>query len=223
MNDFLPRRWWIGLGILAWLILLSCQSFDLTAQAQPTVTETRPRPTFTRVLPTMVPTPVPTIRPPTRPPAPRATTRPPTARPVPTRTPTPAPPTAIIPTATPDPDAGYFYRVSKVSCVASDNTRIEGTITDNKMAQNGVMVRVSGSPFGPKAMEDAITGLNPADNRRNDPAFVGKYRLGLAEGTRIEGNWFVFAVNAAGEPLSRNVNVQTSSAGCNTATIDFAR
>lgn len=221
MNQCLPMRRWIGLGMLTWFALFGCQTIETLVRAEPTPTETRPRPTFTRPAPTAIPTPVPPPPPP--PPTPRPTTRPPTARPAPTRTPIPLPPTAIPPTPTPDVDAGYHYRVAKISCVAGENTRIEGTVTDNKSLQNGVTVRVSGSPFGPKAMEDAVTGVNPADFRRTDPAFQGKYRLGLAEGTRIDGNWFVFVINSAGEPLSRNANVQTTSAaGCNTATIDFA-
>jgi len=216
--------WWIGLGLLAWVAILSCQSFDVFARAEPTPTELPPRPTFTRLAPTALPTAPPPPPPTLRPTAlPRTPTRVPTARPAPTRTPIPVPPTPVPPTATPDPDAGYYYRVVKISCVTSDNTRIEGTVTDNKSPRNGVIIRVSGSPFGPKAVNDAETGLNPADNNRADPKFQGKYRLGLAEGMRIDGNWFVFVVNAAGEPMSRNANVQTSGMGsCNTATIDFA-
>ncbi|MBI5304360.1 MAG: hypothetical protein HY868_19660 [Chloroflexi bacterium] len=221
MKRSLPMRWWIVLGGLIWFALFGCQTLELVAQAEPTPTETRPRATFTRPAPTLVPTPVPPpTQPPPPPPSPRPTTRPPTARPPTARL---APPTAVPPPPTPDLDAGYFYRVTRIVCVASDNTRVEGTVSDNKALQNGIVIRVSGSPHGPPAVDDATTGINPADYKRADPTFQGKYRLGLSEGQHIEGNWFVFVINSAGEPMSRNANVQTTStAGCNTATIDFA-
>lgn len=213
------RADWIVAAIIA-LTMLACQSIGLIAQADPTPTDIPLRPTLTRV----PPSPAPTVPPPPPPTArPTQTRRPPTARPIPTRTFTPAPPpTGVPPTATPDPDAGYAYRVGKITCIASTNTRIEGTITENGSPLNGVLVRVSGAPHGPKAIDDATTGINPADYKRADPTFAGKYRLGLYEGQRIAGNWFVFVVNAAGEPLSRDANAQTTSeASCNSVTIDF--
>jgi hypothetical protein len=106
--------------------------------------------------------------------------------------------------------------------VEGDNTRIEGTITDGGQPRNGVLVRVSGTENGPSAV-DTTTGINPADKNRVDPTFIGKYRLGLAEGQRINGSWYVFVVGSNGEPASRNVNIQTvDKPGCNTGIVDFA-
>jgi hypothetical protein len=88
---------------------------------------------------------------------------------------------------------------------------------------NNIWVRVSSSPHGPKSIEDTLTGYNPADYKREDPSFRGKYRLGIAEGAQIEGNWFVFIINDNGEPMSRPIMISTTKgAGCNTGTVDFA-
>ncbi|MBI4785434.1 MAG: hypothetical protein HY782_00075 [Chloroflexi bacterium] len=220
MKQFASRP--VLLGIV-WLVLLACRTGDVIARAQPTATSTvtrTVRPTFTRVPPTAPPTPTlvpaPTVRPVTA-------TRVPTARPAPTRT-LPLPPTAPPP---PPPTAdlyqGYYYRVAKSVCTPAQNTRAEGTVYDNGVPQNGVRVRIANGNGGSPVIDDFITGVDPSDYKHVDPALQGKYRLGLAEGQQMDGNWWVFIVDSNGQQISVGAYFKTSdTTGCNTAAIDFA-
>jgi hypothetical protein len=221
VKRFFSARIILGGGIF-WLVILGCRTTDVIARANPTSTETpvatrtTVRPTFTRVPPTIPPTPIPPPPPatPTRAP----TARPPTPRPVvPARSPTPAPPP---PTA--DPYAGWYYKPVNKGCVEAGNTRIEGTVLENGLPKNGVRVRVSNSEHGDAVIDDFITGTDPSDYKHICPECAGKYRLGIAEGQRIDGNWWVFIVDDGGSPQSPGVYVKThDDRGCNTAIIDF--
>jgi hypothetical protein len=137
--------------------------------------------------------------------------RPPTAVP-----PTPAPP------PTPDPYAGYYYRPVNKGCVTAPNTRIEGTVYDNGVKKNGVIVRVSHAEHAEALIDDFVTGTDPSDYKHIAPERQGMYRLALYEGQQIDGNWWVFVVDSGGNPLSKGVYIKThDGAGCNTATVDF--
>lgn len=205
-----------------WLVVLGCRTSDVVARVNPTatstVTRTVQRPTFTPAPPTQPPT----VIPPTLPPPP-SPTRTPTTRPAPTRIPTPArAPTPAPPPPTPDPYAGWYYRPVNKGCVAAPNTRIEGTVIENGVPKNGVRVRVSHAEHAEPSINDFITGTDPTDYKHINPALQGKYRLGIAEGQRIDGNWWVFVLDAGGNPLSPGVHVKThDDPGCNTATVDF--
>lgn len=219
VKQFFSARAIFLFGIF-WLVILGCRTTDVIARANPTatstVTRTVPRPTFTPAPPTPLPTQVP-------PPPPASPTRAPTARPttprpvVPARSPTPAPPP---PTA--DPYAGWYYKPVNKGCVAASNTRIEGIVLENGVPKNGVRVRVSIAEHGDPVINDFITGTDPNDHKHICPECQGRYRLGIAEGQRIDGNWWVFIIDASGAPQSPGVYVKThDNPGCNTATVDF--
>ncbi len=214
--------------ILVWLIILGCRVGDSVARLN--VTPDAPEPTGTRAIratftpapPTPVPSPtLVASNPKPAAPPPRPPTRAPTARPQPSRTFTPAPTAPPPPTA--DPYAGFYYRPGKVVCVAAPNTRVEGTIYDNGLPKSGVAVRVSYAENGPPIVADFISGTDPSDYKHVDPALKGKYRVGISEGQRIDGNWWVFVVDGSGNPLSPGVYFKThDTPGCNTATVDFS-
>lgn len=93
---------------------------------------------------------------------------------------------------------------------------------ENGLPKNGVRVRLSDSENGGPLIDDFITGTDPSDYNHKCPECVGKYRLGIAEGQRIDGNWWVYVLDSAGNPQSPGVYVKTHDApGCNTATVDF--
>lgn len=203
------------------LAVLSCQVGELVARANPTATQTRGatvRATFTRLPFTLVPSPTSSPSPP--PP-------PPTARPTFTRTRTPVPkptvpPPPPPPSATPDLFGGYYYRPVFKGCVADSNTRIEGTVYENGVKKNGVIVRLSHAEHAEPLINDFITGTDPRDHKHQAPEWEGRYRLGIAEGQRIDGNWWVFIVDANGNPLSKGYYIKThDDPGCNVATVDF--
>ncbi len=134
----------------------------------------------------------------------------------------PPPPPTPIPPPTADPYQGYYYRVLKNVCVTAPNTRAEGTVFNNGVPQNGVKVRIANGNGGDPVIDDFTTGMDPSDFRHQDPALQGKYRLGIAEGQQIDGNWWVFVVNSKGEQISVGAYFKTHDApGCNTAFIDF--
>jgi hypothetical protein len=84
-------------------------------------------------------------------------------------------------------------------------------------------VRVTASEDGSPAIDDALTGTDPADIKHIDPALTGQYRLGLYEGKQVGGTWFVFVLGLEKEAISPKVRVVTSDGpGCNTATVDFS-
>lgn len=226
-------RWLVALGVI-WFILLGCRTANLIAQAQPTftrtvtrtVTRTPPRPTFTPVPPTVPLPPAfalsPTLAlPPTL--AAPVPTRAPTPRIVPTRTPVPRPAAPVPPPPTADLYQGYYYRVLKNTCVSDSNTRAEGTVYNNGVPQNGVTVRIANGNGGDPVIDDFITGMDPSDYKHHDPSLQGKYRLGIAEGQRIDGNWWVFIIDSTGQQISVGAYFKTFDApGCNKAIIDFA-
>ena len=229
----MPRFTWHSLtlwgGVLG-LLLLGCQTGELVAlhmaTATPSATVTL-RPTFTPIRVIEPPSPLPP--PPSLPPPVRAPTRRPVTptrvppRPRPTVTATGPPPPPPPPTATIDLYHGYYYRISKNTCSASENTRAEGTVWQNGMPQSGVKVRIANSNGGDPVIEDFVTGTDPNDYKHRDPAWAGKYRLGVAEGQRIDGNWWVFLVDPAGAQISVGAYFKTFNVpGCNVATIDFA-
>ena len=218
-----------------WLLVLSCRTSDFLAQnIPPTATKTRTvtriatvRPTFTPAPPTPVPTdtppppvlnePLPTARliVPTRAP----TARPVTRAPTPYRSPIPPPPSA-----TPDLFGGFYYRPVNKGCVDATNTRIQGTVTENGVPKNGVRIRVSDSDGGgdTNGFGDFVTGTDPSDPHHDCPQCAGKYRISPSEGSRVDGNWWVFVIDNAGNPLSKGTFIHTQDGpGCNTATIDF--
>ena len=208
------------LACLAALTILGCQVGNLIARANPTATKTAAptvRATFTRVPPTQPPSP--TLAPTPLPP--------PTARPTATRTRTPVPKPAVPPpppppSATPDLFGGYYYRPVFKGCVAAPNTRIEGTVTDNGVKKNGVIVRLSHAEHAEPLINDFVTGTDPSDYKHKAPEWEGRYRLGIAEGQRIDGNWWVFIIDENGNPLSKGYYIKThDDPGCNTATVDF--
>jgi len=225
----------IALVSFFWLIVLGCRTGDLIAQDFPTATRTitvtrtaTMRPTFTPAPPTDVPTdtpPPPLISDQPLPTAPLIVpTRVPTSRPV-TRAPTayhsPVPPP---PSATPDLFGGYYYRPVNKGCVDAPNTRIQGTVTDGGVLKNGVRVRVSDSDGGgdTNGFGDFVSGTDPSDPHHNCPECAGKYRISPSEGSRVDGNWWVFVIDNAGNPLSKGTFIHTQDGpGCNTATIDF--
>lgn len=221
LKRFSRARKLILLGLLAWLVILGCQTTNLVARANPTLTKTAAptvRATFTRVPPTLPPPPTPSP-PPTRAPTPRpSSTR--------TRTPVPkpvAPPPPPPPSATPDLFGGYYYRPLFKGCVAAPNTRIEGTVTDNGVKKNGVIIRLSHAEHAEALINDFVTGTDPSDFKHKNPEWEGRYRLGIAEGQRIDGNWWVFIIDEGGTPLSKGYYIKThDTPGCNTATVDFA-
>ncbi|MBI5651450.1 MAG: hypothetical protein HZC40_13560 [Chloroflexi bacterium] len=222
MNQPGSARRLIIAGLFVWLALLSCRTTTLFARAEPTEPPPEPttRPTFTRVPPTAPPTQAP---PPTNPPPP--TTRPPTARPTVRPAPTRVPPTPVpaAPAPTVDPYPGFYYKPKPAVCVASGNTRIQGTVTDQGVPRNGVIVRVSYEQNGPPIINDSVTGTDPRDHMHTDPTLQGKYQLGIKEGEQFDGNWWVFIVDSSGNALSPGVHVKTHDGpGCNTATVDFA-
>ncbi|MCX7838808.1 MAG: hypothetical protein N2559_05060 [Anaerolineae bacterium] len=207
---------------LAGLAVLSCQVGELVARANPTATRTlgaTARATFTRLPFTLVPSPT---QPPPPPPPP-----PPTVRPSPTRTRTPIPKPNVPlapppPSATPDLFGGYYYRPVFKGCVADSNTRIEGTVYENGVKKNGVIVRLSHAEHAEPLIKDFVTGTDPRDHKHQAPEWEGRYRLGIAEGQRIDGNWWVFIVDATGNPLSKGYYIKTHDGpGCNVATVDF--
>ena len=212
---------WLAFGGIVWLILLGCRTAQFVAKAGATptraATRTLPRPTFTPVPPTLPPT-----QPPPPTPKPAAPTRAPAPRPAPTSIPTATVPPPPPPTA--DPYQGYFYRVSENTCVSSPgpNTVIVGTVYERGVKANGLTVRVAAVPSGPSII-DFVTGVDPYDPNHKDPSLQGQYRLGLAEGGYLEGNWSVFIVNTLGDQMSPNASVHTDAkSGCNIATVNFS-
>jgi hypothetical protein len=217
-----------ALGGIAWLVLLGCRVGNEIAQvdATPTRTPVRAtvRPTFTAAPPTLPPTDVPPL-PPTIAPPQVIPTRRVAPRPAPTRTATAAPPPTPAPPPTADPYQGYFYRISKSTCVSSPgpNTVIVGTVYERGVKVNGITVRVSAVPSGPPSISDFVTGVDPFDSKHQDASLQGQYRLGLAEGGYLEGNWSVFVINSLGDQMSPNASLHTDGkSGCNLATVDFA-
>jgi hypothetical protein len=100
---------------------------------------------------------------------------------------------------------------------------IVGTVYERGVKANGITVRVSAVPSGPPAISDSITGVDPFDSNHKDPGLQGQYRLGLAEGGYVSGNWSVFVINNLGEQMSQNASVHTDEkSGCNLVTVDFA-
>lgn len=211
------------LGILAALVILGCQTGNLIARANPTVTKTAAptvRATFTRVPPTQPPPPI--IAPPPTP------LPPPTARPTATRTRTPIPkpaaPVVAPPSATPDLFGGYYYRPVFKGCSTSTspNTRIEGTVYENGVKKNGVRVRLSHGEHLDPLIPDFVTGVNPNDHKHIAPEREGMYRLSPAEGGYMDGNWWVFVIAPDGTPLSKGQYIKTHGGpGCNIAIVDF--
>lgn len=211
----------IALGGIVWLVLLGCRTADLIARANPTptrtATRTPPRPTFTPV----PPTPAPTLAPPT---VPLVPTRPPTPRPVPTRTRVPPSLTPAPPPPTPDPDAGWYYKRVFKGCQTSTspNTRIEGTVYENGLKKDGVLVRLSHGEHLEAVIPDFVTGVDPTDHKHIAPERQGMYRLSPAEGGYMDGNWWVFVVDNNGNPLSKGQYIKTHDGpGCNIAIVDF--
>lgn len=204
----------VPLVLLVMLAVLGCSFSSLVAQAPtPTVTPTRAlKPTFTAT-PTTSPTPTATDTPtptetPTNTPIPTPTpTSPPTATPTPkppTPTPAPRPPTATptprTPTATPTPT--YYYKTANVGCYHSGDTFIEGTVYEGTVPKNGVTVRLSWSPDGPRAA-DCVTGT--------DPGRPGYY---VHPRTRGEtGTYYVWVVDASGKRLSDIGMIQFNNEG----------
>lgn len=225
MSRFSSARIIVLIGLF-WLVVLSCRTSDVIAQANPTatrtVTRTVPRPTFTSVPPTAIPSDTPPPLPPQPTttlvvPGPAPTQRPTTRPPTPSKSATPAPPP---PTA--DPYAGYYYKPRNVKCVTAPNTRIEGTVTENGIPKNGVRVRVSDVTGGGPSIDDFITGTDPSDFKHTCPECAGKYRLALYEGQQNAGNWWVFILDNADNLLSPGVLITTQDGGgCNSATVDF--
>jgi hypothetical protein len=160
---------------------------------------------------------------PTDTPAPvRTPTRAPARRPVATRTHTPAPPAPPAVSPTPNPDAGFHYRVTADTCTSGTDTRIVGTVYDHGAPLNGVTVRVSGIPGGEPAIPDFVTGVDPNDPHRVDDSLRGKYRLSLREGGFVAGFFYVTVIGYTGNAQSRTVTVETDAKpGCNIATINF--
>ncbi len=217
----ISRRKLVVLACLAAIAILGCQVGNLVARVNPTATRTLAptvRATFTRVPPTPLPSPTLVPPPPPSPVVARAT-------PTRTRTPVPkptVPPPPPPPTPTPDLFGGYYYRPVFKGCVADSNTRIEGTVYENGVKKNGVIVRVSHAEHAEPLIKDFVTGTDPRDHKHKAPEWEGRYRLGIAEGQRIDGNWWVFIVDATGNPLSRGYYIKThDDPGCNVATVDF--
>ena len=227
----------ILLGIVLGLVLLGCQITDTLTFLRPAPAKSpqaigptktiasavaSTRPTFTPVPPTLdvPPTDVP-------PPIVPTNTAP---RPSPTRTSPPRPTATRVVAAAPPPPTptidlyqGYFYRIAKNTCVAASNTRIEGTVFNNGAPQNGIRVRLSSGKYDIPVINDFITGTDPSDDKHIAPEWQGRYRLSPAEGQRIDGNWWVFIIDKNEQPLSVAAYVKThDTAGCNTATVDFA-
>ncbi len=218
--QYAHRHKFVLLTCLGVLAILSCQTSNLIARVNPTATQTlapTARATFTRVPPTQPPPP--TFTPPPPPP--------PTARPTATRTRTPIPkPTVPPPPPPPPPTAdlfgGYYYRPVFKGCVTDTNTRIEGTVYENGVKKNGVIVRLSHAEHAEPLINDFVTGTDPRDHKHQAPEWEGRYRLGIAEGQRMDGNWWVFIVDASGNPLSKGYYIKTHDGpGCNVATVDF--
>jgi hypothetical protein len=223
----------IALGIFFWLIVLGCRTVDLIAQDFPTATKTvivtrtvTVRPTFTPAPPTLPPTDTPppqvAVQVPTTPlivPTRAPTARPFTRAPTAYRSPIPAP---LAPTA--DLFGGFYYRPVNKGCVDATNTRIQGTVTDGGVLKNGVRIRVSDSDQGADTygFGDFISGNDPSDPHHNCPECAGKYRISPSEGSRVDGNWWVFVIDNGGNSLSKGTFIHTQDGpGCNTATIDF--
>ncbi len=203
------------------LAALSCRVSDVfvaQGNSASTRTPTRPRPTFT-LFAQLVPEEPTNTPPPTQPPP---TPRPPTSTRAPTRIPTatrPPPPVPLPPT--PDPQGSYYYKYRIRACVPGDNTRIEGVVINNGSPVNGITLRVTADPDGP-SVDQKVTGIDPSDPSHIDPSLAGKYRLGIAEGARTPGNWWVFIVNANGDAETAKVFLHTDEwAGCNIATVDW--
>ena len=224
IKPFSRARELILVALLGWFVILGCHTTDLIALTNPGATSTSAptvRPTFTRIPPTIPPPPPQ----PTSPPPPTAPpTRAPTVRPPPTRAPTlkPAAPPPAPPTA--DLFGSYLYRPVSKGCVTAQNTRIQGTVYDNGMKQNGVIVRLSESDGGPKfpELDDFKTGTDPSDYNHHCPECEGMYRISPAEGQMVDGNWWVFIIDGSGAPLSKGFFIHTQEGpGCNTATVDF--
>lgn len=220
---------------MIWFVLLGCRTGDLVAQYQSNqATATRTvarasataRPTFTPLPPTISLPSLPTI-------APAPTNAPLSLVPAPTLPPTATRTRAVQPTARPkaqpaaptaDLYQGYYYRITKNVCVTAPNTRAEGTVLNNGVPENGVIVRIANGNGGDPVIDDYVTGIDPQSNKKyTSPEWTGKYRLGVAEGQQMAGNWWVFIVNNKGEQISVGAYFNThDSNGCNTAFIDFA-
>ena len=99
---------------------------------------------------------------------------------------------------------------------------ILGAVYERGVKVNGITVRVAAVPSGPSII-DFVTGVDPYDPNHKDASLQGQYRLGLAEGGYLPGNWSVFIVNALSDQMSPNASVHTDGkSGCNIATVDFS-
>ncbi len=153
-------------------------------------------------------------------PRPTSTPAPPARKPTSTQTFTPVPPPS--PTRCPQE-----YCVTKATCVPDGNTRAIGTVDENGVPKNGVRVRVSYADGGAPAAADFISGHDPINRDRLDPAHPGYYQVGIMEGAAFDGNWWVFLVDDKGEEISegrwfKTVNVTTSDS-CNVGVTDFGK
>ncbi len=222
----------LGMG---WLAVLGCRTGDLVAQYQAsaastatrtaTATRTTVRPTFTPIPPTATLVVRPTIAaaPPNFPP-PTLPALSVGATPTRTRMAQASRAATQPPAPTADPYQGYYYRVIKNVCVTAPNTRAEGMVYDNGVPENGVIVRVANGDGGDPVIDDYVTGLDPqSDKKHTSPDWTGKYRLGIAEGLQMAGNWWVFIIDNKGQKISVGAYFNTHDTnGCNTAYIDFA-
>lgn len=83
-------------------------------------------------------------------------------------------------------------------------------------------MRVSYESGGAPVIADFVTGVDPSDYKHHDPALQGKYQLGIAEGQQLDGHWWVFIIDGAGNLLSAGAYIKTQDGpGCNVATVDF--
>jgi hypothetical protein len=185
-----------------------------------TATE-RPSPTNTPI-PTDTFTPLPTNTPvPTNTPLPTNTPTS-TFTPVPTNTPTPT--LTRTPTRVPT-HCPQQYCVIATDCQPGENTRAIGTIYQNDRPLNGVRVRVSYAYRGAPDVSDFISGHDPNNPSVLDPNHPGYYQLGMSEGSALNGDWWVFIVNDAGDAVSEGRYFHTegeqTSTSCQIGITDF--
>lgn len=117
--------------------------------------------------------------------------------------------------------------MTKATCVPDSNTRAIGTVYENGVPKNGVRVRVSFADGGAPAAAEFISGHDPINRDKLDPAHPGYYQIGIAEGAAFDGNWWVFLVDDHGEEISegrwfKTTNVTTSDS-CNVGVTDFGK
>lgn len=223
----------VGLLIVVLAFALACRTIDLVSQARPDPTRTRPRPTSvaaratrTKVVveaqiepPTQEPQQIPTDPPPP--------TSEPQQQPQPTNRPQQPPrptvrPTDAPPAATPTPS--FPFQVSESRCGPNVKTYIEGTIKENNVLKNGVLVRISQGPDGqPDPNEDFKTGNDPKN---------GYYIQNIDVNAPHEGTWYVWVIDPTTmQRISAIATVKTdaqrvedsgnSSGSCQSATVNF--